>query len=615
MFPPSPPASAPSAENVKMESETSDVSSLSRAQLVAALEPISSTRPSWSNWAQTFHCTPSARFAPRTVHECRLALELARRDGRVLRPVGIGHSPSDLACTRDYMLDMTRMNRVLEINAASSYVRAEAGITLDAIHSALGPHGLAMRNLGSISDQTLAGIVTTCTHGSGVDFGVMSTHVIALSLLTPSLSLVHLSPRDPDPKIRDLFTATICGLGSTGVIIDITLEVEPAFNLRDEHTLRPFGEVIDELDELKGKGEHVRLWWFPAVGQVKCSVADRTKEPRRLPFSGWTAWFWDAVIGFHAIQTMLVFSRFRVFSDAAPIAPSQSPKTSRLFSALLWGPRHVLAPLHHFTKNAHIYACRLALWMGGKHSVTVNRSDLVFNIECRYPQHTTEWAVPSANAKACLLELNQWLEEQRVTDGPSSRPHFPIEIRFSKADDLWLSPSNGVETCWIGVVVFKPYNLPVRYQNLFSAFERIMEAHSGRPHWAKAHHLTPQTTQAMYPQLGKFLAVLRGADPEGILRNEYVERHLLSRDHPEAFWGREYKLRNGPPRLSRPWLARSDWRHDWRIPPPPSHVAQLKADRAARVDWTIADQSLPSSDSESDAETLAELDVPQCAKY
>ena len=75
-----------------------------------------------------------------------------------------------------------------------------------------------------------------------------------------------------------------CGLGATGIILTITLELEPAFNLRDAHSVLPFDQVVRDLDALKSAGEHVRLWWFPAIGQVRCSVMDRTKEVRPFYF-------------------------------------------------------------------------------------------------------------------------------------------------------------------------------------------------------------------------------------------------------------------------------------------------------------------------------------------
>jgi L-gulonolactone oxidase len=70
------------------------------------------------------------------------------------------------------------------------------------------------------------------------------------------------------------------------------------------------------------------------------------------------------------------------------------------------------------------------------------------------PQHTTEWAIPFANAPACLRALLDWMDAE-AADPRGLRPHFPFEIRFSAADDIWLSPSYGQETCWIGIAQYK----------------------------------------------------------------------------------------------------------------------------------------------------------------
>ena len=78
------------------------------------LEPIKCA-PNFANWARTFRCTPLAVFEPESEFQVELVLELARREGRAVRAVGVGHSPSDLACTSQYMLRMTKLNRVLEV--------------------------------------------------------------------------------------------------------------------------------------------------------------------------------------------------------------------------------------------------------------------------------------------------------------------------------------------------------------------------------------------------------------------------------------------------------------------------------------------------------------------
>jgi L-gulonolactone oxidase len=131
-----------------------------------------------------------------------------------------------------------------------------------------------MSNLGSISEQTLAGVITTATHGSGTNYGVISTHVLALRLLLVDGREVRCS-RTEHPE---LFQASLCGLGSTGLLVSVVLEVEPAFHLKEVSETISLDETIEDLDTLASSGEHVRMWWFPQVGKVRMNVSDRTRE-------------------------------------------------------------------------------------------------------------------------------------------------------------------------------------------------------------------------------------------------------------------------------------------------------------------------------------------------
>jgi L-gulonolactone oxidase len=260
----------------------------------------SSQRSIFTNWGQTYSCSPLAVFEPHSEAQCELVLELARREGRSVRAVGVGHSPSDLACTSEYMLRTDKLNRVLkvcvivlqtptqlislsysyvtQVDYEKRYVIAQAGITLHDLHVELAKHDLAMINVGSISDQTLAGIVTTATHGSGINYGVMSTHVLALTLLLADGSRITCSRYEN----ADLFTASICGLGSTGLILSIQLEVEPAFRLREVQETFKFEHIMQNLDRFVYAAEHVRFWWFPTTGSVRVSSSNRTYEVRKI---------------------------------------------------------------------------------------------------------------------------------------------------------------------------------------------------------------------------------------------------------------------------------------------------------------------------------------------
>lgn len=156
-------------------------------------------------------------------------------------------------------------------------------MTLSALHTELAKHGLAMINLGSISDQTLGGVVTTATHGTGMHFKVISTHVLALTLLLADGSIVRCSRSER----AELFNASLCGLGATGLMLDITLEVGPAFRLKERQESISFDEVVQNVDAIANSAEHVRLWWFPQAGTVRVSSASRTEEVRvRLSVHG-----------------------------------------------------------------------------------------------------------------------------------------------------------------------------------------------------------------------------------------------------------------------------------------------------------------------------------------
>lgn len=136
-----------------------------------------------------------------------------------------------------------------------------------------------MSNLGSISEQTLAGVITTATHGSGITYGVLSTHVLAMTLMLADGSRVTCSAIERP----ELFKASLCGLGATGLILTVTLQVEPSFRLEEVQETINFDEFIADFDDLIVSAEHVRFWWFCQSGKVRTSVANRTSEVSSFP--------------------------------------------------------------------------------------------------------------------------------------------------------------------------------------------------------------------------------------------------------------------------------------------------------------------------------------------
>jgi len=153
---------------------------------------------------------------------------------------------------------------------------AEGGVILANLHPQLAKVNLSISSLGSISDQTLAGAISTSTHGTGVTYGSLSTFVTFLDIVLPleDAPIVRVS-REED---HDLFMSALCGLGVVGVIVGVGMRAEPNFKLEEECFSMRFDTYQKHWQEIAESAEHVRCWWFPQIGRVKISRLNRTQK-------------------------------------------------------------------------------------------------------------------------------------------------------------------------------------------------------------------------------------------------------------------------------------------------------------------------------------------------
>lgn len=172
----------------------------------------------------------------------------------------------------------------------------------------------------------------------------------------------------------------------------------------------------------------------------------------------------------------------RRFADAFAVRsipflkPEHSESTSKIFPPAFL--THHLVELFLFLARIWpvlaYYIARYVAWMESAPKVVVGESGSILRADCRvstfviacvttlltpvaerqFAQHTTEWAIPYEHAQACLIELRDWLETEPYSEN-GTYPNFPIELRFSAPDDIWLSPAYGRRTCWIGIIQFK----------------------------------------------------------------------------------------------------------------------------------------------------------------
>ena len=189
-----------------------------------------------------------------------------------MKVAGAGHSFTDIACTDGVMVDLRGMNRLLAVDGAE--VTVEAGITIRELGPLLAERGLALENQGDVDPQTLAGAISTATHGTGARFGNVSSQVVRLRLVTAAGEVVELREGD------ELLAGRV-SLGALGAISSVTLRCVPAFTIHRVDEPRPLDEVLARFDELVDSNDHFELFVFPYTRTALTLTSERTdREPR-----------------------------------------------------------------------------------------------------------------------------------------------------------------------------------------------------------------------------------------------------------------------------------------------------------------------------------------------
>jgi L-gulonolactone oxidase len=430
------------------------------------------------NWARTDECRPRHYHQPRTEAEVVAIVRRAAAERRRVRVVGAGHSWNDIACTDDHLVNLDRLERLISVDKSRSRVRVEAGIRLKNLIARLDERGLALSNLGSITEQSIAGAISTGTHGSGALFGNLATQVIALRLVTADGNVRDLSAtQDPD-----LFAAARVSLGCLGIVVAVTLQCEPAFDLEETSRAVPFDDAVARMQELVDAHQHVKIWWLPHTHTVQVYSSDRTTKPRTRSRAG------------HLFeQSTLLRAIFGVSLSVGERLPPAVPVLNRLV--------------------AHAYFA--------EHS-WVDRSDRIFNTPMPPRHREMEFAIPREKAPDALVAMRELIDREALF------VNFLQELRFVAADDALLSPAYGRATCQIGA--YCGYGRDC--SRFFSRFEKLMLPMSGRPHWGKEFTVAGAQIRSAYPAFKSFAEIRRRLDPDGVFENDYIRRvfQLLADD-------------------------------------------------------------------------------------
>ncbi|MFD6142400.1 D-arabinono-1,4-lactone oxidase [Promicromonospora sp. NPDC060271] len=443
----------------------------------------------WTNWARTVSVTPVRQEQPASADELSDAVRRAVKEGHQVRVVGGGHSFSPAAATEGVQLNLDRMTALHRVerdpDTGHALVTVGAGMRLRQLNQVLAERGLAMQNLGDIDQQSVAGAISTGTHGTGARFGGLATRVRALTIVGPDGEVT----RATSTEHHDLFEASRLGLGATGVLSTVTIEAVPAFDLHAVEDVLPVERVFEELGHLVDETDHFEFFWFPTANRVQTLSNTRVEasaDPGGHMGVGRRLRRMAAAARTFVDEEVLSNTALELANRTATAFPAVTP-TLNAVAARALRPRTYTAPSYEV---------------------------LCTNRRVRFRE--TEYAVPRALVVDVLREIDGWLRRT------GENVPFPMEIRFAPADDVWLSTAYGRDTAYIAVQQY--WRLP--YSRYFDAAERIFTAVGGRPHWGKLHTRDAEYLEGQYRRLPDFRRVRDAADPEGVFANPYTRRVL-----------------------------------------------------------------------------------------
>ncbi|GAA0319392.1 FAD-binding protein [Kineococcus aurantiacus] len=129
---------------------------------------VTTKSPTWTNWAGTKNCQPEVIVHATSVDQVSEVVADATRRGVTVGPVGSGHSSAPLVPVNDVLLDVSGLSGISAIDVEARRVTVRAGTTIAALGEPLWNAGLALSKQGAIDSPTIAGAISTSTHGSGL---------------------------------------------------------------------------------------------------------------------------------------------------------------------------------------------------------------------------------------------------------------------------------------------------------------------------------------------------------------------------------------------------------------------------------------------------------------
>jgi FAD-linked oxidoreductase len=421
-----------------------------------------------SNWSGSVKFNPQTCFSPKTESELQDFLA-AKKTGSV-RVMGSGHSFGPLIETKDTLINLDDLQGIINYEESSGDISFWGGTKLWKLNELLFEKGRNLENLGDIDRQSIAGTLSTGTHGTGIGLGTVSTQAKELTLILANGEKLILTPD------HEYFKAAQVSLGALGVMTQVKLKSLPAYCLSLVAKRELLSDCLTQLPELAKNNRHFEFFYFPYSQYAQAKYANISTGPSQK--KGFGTWINDYVVENLAFKALSELSRW---------IPGLTVPVSKLCGAAIG---------------------------------TVNKTHWaheVFSTPRMVKFQEMEFSVDVARMADTVRELSAMIEKKKI------RVHFPIECRTVKGDDVWLSPAYGRDSGYIAVHMYKG----MEFREYFDAAQSIFLNNGGRPHWGKMHFLGARELSKLYPKWDEFQVVREKLDPQQLLMNSFLKKIFL----------------------------------------------------------------------------------------
>ena len=338
--------------------------------------------------------------------------------------------------------------------------QVQGGIRLKNLIPRLRQDKLALANLGSITEQSIAGAVSTGTHGTGLTLGSLSSQIIGMRLVTGTGDSISITDQD-----ADLLNAARLSLGALGIFTEVTIQCVADYDLEYTTYWCKFDDVVDQIDTLAQQHKRVKFWWLiPQIGS-KDNVIMTTENPPGAPAAG--------PAGNHSALPMETDALLNNFFHLTGNAPG----------------------IHQFMKYTAPYNQVLTIPLVP-----------IWHRECEY-------ALPVGKTAEALRAFKRMVEEGDLS------LTLPVEVRFAAQDNTLLSPAYHQDVCYIGVATQPNANEVIeRFEPIMKSLGG--KPHWGKCFSLtrkEAQEMYPETYD-------KFKSLRQQLDPAGVFANEFIQQ-------------------------------------------------------------------------------------------